>query len=173
MTVPNTLAEGSVMPITTELAGNRTTTDPAEDERALKPALRRGAAGCCPACGEGKLYASYLKVVDTCANCGEALHHQRADDAPAYFTMAIVGHIVVGGLLAVERAYAPPTWVQLSIWLPLTLVLSLALLPAIKGSLIAVQWAYRMHGFGSAADPAAPMIDPAQAALKGDERRHS
>jgi uncharacterized protein (DUF983 family) len=139
----------------------------------VKSAVLRGAVGCCPACGTGKLYASYLKVVDTCAHCGEALHHQRADDAPAYFTMAIVGHIVVGGLLAVEQAYAPPTWVQLSIWLPLTLVMCLALLPVIKGSLIAVQWAYRMHGFGSDADAAAPMADPAEAAQKGDERRHS
>ena len=159
------------MPITTELTGNRTTTDATETERLLKPALLRGAVGSCPACGQGRLYTSYLKVTDACGHCGEALHHQRADDAPAYFTMAVVGHIIVGGLLAVERAYAPPTWVQLAIWLPLTLVLSLGLLPVIKGALVAVQWANRMHGFGNEPDPAAPMTDPAAALAQADGRQ--
>jgi len=35
------------------------------------------------------------------------------------------------------------------LWLPLTLVLSLWLLPRIKGALIGLQFARRMHGFGS------------------------
>jgi hypothetical protein len=35
-------------------------------------------------------------------------HHHRADDAPPYFTIVIVGHIAVGLLLAVEMAYRPP-----------------------------------------------------------------
>src|SRR5262249_55509950 len=43
--------------------------------------------------------------------CAEALHHHRADDAPAYFTILIVGHVVVGGVLALERGLSPPTWV--------------------------------------------------------------
>ena len=130
-------------------------------ERSLGSALMRGGACRCPACGVGSLYRSYLKVVDACGHCGEVLSHQRADDAPAYFTMAIVGHVVIGGLLALERAYAPPTWVHMSIWLPLTLILSLALLPVIKGALVGLQWAYRMHGFGGGLDPAAPAPDPA------------
>ena len=103
----------------------------------------------------------YLTVRDACPACGEALHHQRADDAPAYFTMFVVGHLVVGGVLSLEKAFAPPTWVQLSVWLPMTLVLSLALLPVIKGALVALQWALRMHGFGSGRDPALPAVDPA------------
>ena len=47
----------------------------------------------CPACGQGALYGKYLKVVDRCGTCGEELHHQRADDAPPYFTMIITGHV--------------------------------------------------------------------------------
>jgi len=61
----------------------------------------------------------------------------RADDAPAYFTIAIVGHVVVSGLLALETFVHPPTWVQLAIWLPLTLVMTLGLLPYIKGAVMA------------------------------------
>lgn len=138
----------------------------APTQRSVKSAMLRGAAGRCPACGQGALTRAYLKVVDQCGHCGEALHHQRADDAPAYFTMMVVGHVVVGGLLAVEQAWAPPTWVQLAIWLPLTLVLSLVLLPMIKGALIGLQWALRMHGFGTGPDPAAPDPDPATELLE-------
>ena len=99
-----------------------------------------------------------------------ALHHQRADDAPAYFTMVIVGHVIVGGILALEKAYAPPTWVHLAIWLPLLTILTLLLLPVCKGMLVALQWSLRMHGFGGAAD--APEPDPAVgvAAKAGDLR---
>ncbi|MDP4824100.1 MAG: DUF983 domain-containing protein, partial [Aestuariivirgaceae bacterium] len=35
-----------------------------------------------------------------------------------------------------------------ALWLPLTLILSLTLLPVTKGAVIAAQWAKRMHGFG-------------------------
>jgi uncharacterized protein (DUF983 family) len=66
--------------------------------------------------------------------------------------MFIVGHVIVGGLLLLEQTYAPPTWVHLMIWLPLTLLLSLWLLPKVKGGLIGLQWALRMHGFGGETD---------------------
>ncbi|MEZ5818286.1 MAG: DUF983 domain-containing protein [Hyphomicrobiaceae bacterium] len=149
------------MPIGRELAGTDDASRTSRSDRPLQAALLRGAVGRCPACGEGRMFTSYLKVADTCAHCGEALHHQRADDAPAYFTMVIVGHVVVAGLLSVEKLFAPPTWLQMAIWLPMTLVLSLVLLPIIKGMLVALQWALRMHGFGAGKDPAEPEVDPA------------
>jgi len=102
----------------------------------------------CPACGEGAMFHAFLKVADRCPSCGEALHHQRADDAPPYVTMVIVGHIVIAGVLALEQAYAPAEWVHLVLWMPLTIGLSLFLLPRVKGALVALQWALRMHGFG-------------------------
>ena len=85
-------------------------------------AMARGFAQRCPKCGKGALFHSYLKVNDTCGVCGEELHHQRADDAPPYFTIMIVGHIVVGGLLAMEKALVPPLWVHMIVWLPLTVL---------------------------------------------------
>ena len=115
--------------------------------RDTRTAILRGALCKCPACGRAPIYRAFLKVQETCPACGEALHHQRADDAPAYFTMVVVGHVVVGGLLSLEQAYAPPSWVQLAIWLPATVIMSLLLLPRIKGALVGLQWALRMHGF--------------------------
>ena len=79
-------------------------TSPADAQpRPLGLAARRGLAGRCPHCGEGRLYRAYLKVVDACPVCGEDLSPQRADDAPAYVTMLIVGHFVVAGALAAEE----------------------------------------------------------------------
>lgn len=160
------------MPISRDLVQPSAGIAAGAPDRSIQPALLRGAAGRCPACGRGRLFVSYLKVADACCDCGEALHHHRADDAPAYFTMVIVGHVIVGGLLSVEQAFAPPTWVQLSIWLPLTAIISLLLLPVVKGCLVALQWALRMHGFGAGADPAAPPPDPAEAiAVTGEGRQ--
>lgn len=153
------------MPISIGSADRRAANAETLSDRAVQPAILRGAACKCPACGKGRLFSRYLKVENACRRCGEVLSHHRADDAPAYFTMVIVAHVIVGGLLAVEKAFAPATWIQLAIWLPLTLVLSLVLLPVVKGSLVALQWALRMHGFGGGLDPAAPPPDPATPAV--------
>ncbi|MGE3711728.1 MAG: DUF983 domain-containing protein [Hyphomicrobiaceae bacterium] len=116
----------------------------------------------CPACGGGRLYRSYLKVLDNCPACGTALHHHRADDAPPYFTMFVVGHVLIGGVLSLEKAVQPAIWVHMALWIPLTILMSLWLLPRIKGVLIGQQWALRMHGFGDGPDPAAPdVLEPA------------
>jgi uncharacterized protein (DUF983 family) len=116
-------------------------------ERSVLLSLLRGARLTCPACGKGAMFRRYLKVAYNCPDCGEALHHHRADDAPPYFTIVIVGHVVVGLMLAVEMAYRPPIWLHASIWLPLTVLLALLLLPPIKGALVGLQWALLMHGF--------------------------
>lgn len=131
---------------------------PVEERRSVMEAMERGARCRCPACGKGHLYSQYLKVMHTCAACGTELHHHRADDAPPYFTMMIVGHVVVGGLLTLEMAYHPPTWLHLAIWLPMLLIMSLVLLPIVKGVLVGLQWALRMHGFGG--EIPAPEQDP-------------
>lgn len=128
--------------------------------RSVTSAMKRGFAQKCPACGEGALFHKYLKVSDTCPVCGEELHHQRADDAPPYFTMVVVGHVVVGGVLALEQSYAPPSWVHFIIWLPMIVIMSLLLLPRVKGALVGLQWALRMHGFGGHTDEVEPLPDP-------------
>lgn len=102
----------------------------------LGTALLRGLRARCPACGERDLFQGYLRVVPACSNCGAPLGLARADDAPPYFTIVAVGHIIVPGMLLLERAETPPLWVHAAIWVPLTLVLSLALLRPIKGATV-------------------------------------
>jgi len=122
--------------------------------RDVWPAVRRGLRGRCPACGEGKVFRAYLKVNGKCPKCGEELHHHRADDAPPYMTIFVVGHIV-GSLLLVADKFWPsaPLWLHGMIWPTLSLILCLWLLPIMKGGLIAYQWALRMHGFENAGQP--------------------
>jgi uncharacterized protein (DUF983 family) len=120
------------------------------EPRNFKSALTRGFLGRCPKCGSGKLFRRFLKVNDACPACGEELHHHRADDAPAYFVILIVGHIVVPLALTIETAFRPPFWLSFSIWIPLTLVLALLFIQPVKGAIIGWQWAQHMHGF----DPA-------------------
>lgn len=93
------------------------------------------------------MFSRYLKVSDHCQICGEALHHHRADDAPPYFTVFAVGHMIVPIMLATETAFAPPLWMHLALFLPLTVLLCLLLLPVFKGATVGLQWANYMHGF--------------------------
>ncbi len=101
----------------------------------------------CPSCNQGRIFGKYLKVNHQCDHCSEELHFHRADDAPPYFTIFIVGHIVVPLMMAIEVAYKPNLWLQLSVWLPLTVALCYWILPRVKGALIGLQWANYMHGF--------------------------
>ncbi len=114
--------------------------------RAVKLGLRQR----CPDCGEGRLYYKYLKVCDVCENCGAELHHHRADDAPPYITIVIVGHILGAIMLfAHERDLNLSVWTEAIVYPLIGLVVAMLALPRIKGALIAYQWALRMHGFES------------------------
>ncbi|KIZ33481.1 MULTISPECIES: DUF983 domain-containing protein [Rhodopseudomonas] len=117
------------------------------DKRNVWTAMRRGLRGRCPNCGEGKLFRAFLKTADQCANCGQDFTGHRADDLPAYLVIVIVGHIVVPMVLWIETNYAPAVALQLAIYLPFTLIASLLLLQPVKGAVVGLQWAFRMHGF--------------------------
>ena len=117
------------------------------EKRNVWTALKRGFRGRRPRCGEGKLFRAFLKVDDHCSVCQLDFTPHRADDLPAYLVIVIVGHIVVPTILWIETDYSPSIALQLSIYLPLTLILSLALLQPVKGAVVAIQWALRMHGF--------------------------
>jgi uncharacterized protein (DUF983 family) len=120
----------------------------ATDDRPVGPALRHGWARQCPACGTGAMMQGFLTVRDACPSCGEDLHHQRADDGPAYLTILIVGKVVMGLFATVFFAFQPEPWVMTLGFSALALALSLYLLPRIKGAVVALQWSRRMHGFG-------------------------
>jgi len=120
-----------------------------EDDRPLRPAMLRGWRLRCPNCGAGPLLRGYLSVRDACPVCGEVFHHHRADDGPAYLTILIVGHLLAPVMLISFTTWRPEPLVLAGFLSLGTVALSLYLLPRIKGALIALQWAKRMHGFGA------------------------
>lgn len=118
-----------------------------------KPSLNRfwqaswyGLQEHCPRCGKGNLFYKYLKVNATCSSCGLALSGYRSDDAPPYFTIMVVGHLIVPAILLTEQYFDPPTWLHLLVWIPMTALLTLVLLPRIKGMVIGWHWAGAVEG---------------------------
>jgi uncharacterized protein (DUF983 family) len=119
----------------------------AGEKRDVWTSMKRGLRGRCPRCGEGKLFRAFLKVDNNCSVCGLDFTPHRADDLPAYLVIVIVGHIVVPFALMIETNYSPPVALQLAVYLPFTLIASLLLLQPVKGAVVGMQWALRMHGF--------------------------
>jgi uncharacterized protein (DUF983 family) len=110
----------------------------------LITAIGRGLLGRCPACGKGRIFNGFLKVAAECHECGAPLGLARADDAPPYFTILVVGHIVIPLLFIVERSAQPPLWMMSAIFLPLTLGLSLGLMRPIKGATVGLMLSLNM-----------------------------
>jgi uncharacterized protein (DUF983 family) len=113
-------------------------------ERSLGLAMRRGFALRCPRCGIGHIFRAYLKVRPTCDNCGLELHRQRADDAPPYFTILIVGHIVIPAMLIMQKMDDPSNLLLTVIFVPLTLFLSIGLIRPIKGAIVGLMMSFNM-----------------------------
>ena len=110
--------------------------------------IAAGLACRCPNCGEGPLFSGFLKVSDRCEACGMDLSAADSGDGPAVFIILIVGCLVAFSALILEVAVHPPVWLHLIIWLPLTLILCLALLRPFKGVMLAMQFHHRASEAG-------------------------
>ena len=107
--------------------------------------LMRGFIGRCPNCGKGPLLHRYLKVVSPCAACGHDNAQYPSDDAPPYFTILIIGHVVIAPLVVFPIIWRQPVSLILAVCMPAVFVLTLLLLPRVKGAVIGVQWAIRQN----------------------------
>ena len=100
-----------------------------------------GMRGRCPRCGTGKLFDGYLTPAKKCNACDLDFSFGDAGDGPAVFIILIVGFIVVGLALWVEISFQPDYWIHAVLWLPLGIILPLALLRPAKGLLLCQQYA--------------------------------
>jgi uncharacterized protein (DUF983 family) len=125
---------------------------PQFDDRPLMPALGNGWQRRCPACGEGAMMQGFLRVRDACPSCGEALHHHRADDGPAYLTVLIVAKAAMAFYMAVFLAFGFEPWAMIGLTWAVALAMVFYLLPRFKGAIVAFQWSRRMHGFEAAGE---------------------
>ena len=106
----------------------------------LSITLKRGFFRTCPCCGQAKMFNGYLKIQDRCHSCSLDFDSIRSDDAPAYFTIAIVGHIILPVVSYVEFTYSPSLTTHLLVWPPIIVGMTLGLLPYLKGMMMAVTW---------------------------------
>ena len=120
-----------------------------EPVRPLWLSMKRCMTGKCPACGNWGLFKTFLSTNDACPTCGEEFFHHRADDGPPFFSMFFVAPFVVAVMIIYEEVMLPPLWHHAVIGLALSIVLCVGLIPPIKGFFIGIQWAKRMHGFGT------------------------
>jgi uncharacterized protein (DUF983 family) len=95
--------------------------------------VKTGVKGCCPRCGEGRLFEGVLSLRPRCAACGLDYGFADAGDGPAVFVILIVGFIVIGMVLWLQVNYAPPIWVHILLFAPLTVALSLLSLALVQG----------------------------------------
>lgn len=134
----------------TEIYGDHPTSTKEDraDRRSWWQAMRRGGAKKCPQCGRGSLFEGYLTTVETCKNCDLHIAGHKADDAPPYLTIMIVGHALIPLALAAKQLLDPPLSLQFAFWLPAMVISAAWLLPVTKGAMVGLQWANQMHGFG-------------------------
>ena len=129
----------------------------------------RGIRNRCPVCGEGKVFKGFLRVVPECAVCRAPLGQLRADDAPPYVVIFLVGHLLVPIVFWVERNYEPPMWLHMAVWLPLFAVLCTALLRPVKGGVVG--YMIRMGFLEKTEEPSGGRIEAPARALREEERR--
>ncbi|MBV8683250.1 MAG: DUF983 domain-containing protein [Caulobacteraceae bacterium] len=110
----------------------------------LLRAMWRGVRGRCPNCGQGALFYRYLKVSPTCPHCGHDLDQYPSDDGPAYFTILLVGHVVILPLLLFNFIWKAPAAVVVPVVLIPLAVLTLLALPRVKGAVIGVLYTLRV-----------------------------
>lgn len=106
--------------------------------------LSRGARRRCPTCGQGALFAGYLKLRANCAVCGARNADYPCDDLPPYLTIFAVGHLVVPLLVLTDLRFQPAVWLEAAIWLPAAVLLCLLLLPTMKGAAAGICWAVQL-----------------------------
>lgn len=108
---------------------------------AYRTGIQRGLCRRCPNCGIGPLFSGLLKVRAPCPTCGNDNAAYPSDDMPPYVTILLLGHLIVPLFIWVDFTLAPPLWLEFAIWPALTVVLTVALLPFVKGGVIGLCWA--------------------------------
>lgn len=110
------------------------------DDHRQAPLLSAALFRRCPRCGEGALFASYLKIKANCAVCGLDFTKADSGDGPAVFVIFIVGPLAALIAIWFQRAFDPSIWVFMVAMAIVIAGLSLALLPVLKAGLFALQY---------------------------------
>ena len=111
--------------------------------------MRCGWKGLCPRCGEGRMFKSWLKIVERCDRCGLDYRFAAPDDGPAFFSLCIIALPLIAIVVWIQLAFDPPFWVHLVTSIPLMVAGTLLPLRPIKGWLVASQYVNRAQEAGT------------------------
>lgn len=78
-----------------------------------------------------------MKFRSGCDDCGLDYGAYNVGDGPAAFLTLIIGALLIIFALAVDFAFAPPLWVHIILWVPLTAAAVIYGLRLAKGALLA------------------------------------
>ncbi len=111
-----------------------------QNKKATWPAIGRGIICKCPNCGKGWLFHHYIEQVENCSNCGEPLAYYKAGLFLPFVVITLVIHVVAFVMLDMEvNGHGSPLF-YIYVLVPLTLVLTLGILPSAKGAIIGLMW---------------------------------
>ncbi len=96
--------------------------------------------GLCPRCGAKTLFAGITNFADRCPACGLDIDAFNVGDGPAAFLTLIIGTIVMIGAVTLTLTIAPPIWVHLVLWTPLTAIGIIGALRVSKGALVSLEF---------------------------------
>jgi uncharacterized protein (DUF983 family) len=99
--------------------------------------------GLCPRCGAAGLFDGIIKFSPKCSTCGLNYNQFNVGDGPAAFLIMIVGAIVIIAAIIVELKFAPPFWVHIILWIPISTILVIGLLRVAKGALLVLEYRNR------------------------------
>lgn len=97
----------------------------------------------CPNCGEGHLLKGLSEIKSHCEVCGADFSIADAGDGPAFFVMFLVAILVTPFVIILQIALEPPAWIQILVWSPIVIGLTLVLLRPFKSMLFALQWRHK------------------------------
>jgi uncharacterized protein (DUF983 family) len=113
-------------------------------ENMSRPSSLRAGLRCrCPRCGEGAIFAGFLKMAPACDRCGLDYGFADPADGPAFFVMSGVGIAVVAVWAWSVVAFQPPMWLQFATVFPAMIGGCLAALRPMKAWLVAEQYIHK------------------------------
>ena len=122
--------------------------------------VSRGVRRLCPNCAKGRLYKGYLSLRSPCEACGNDNDRYPSDDAAPYFTILLVGHLVIGPFLFLSFVHTAPVWLVVGTMIPAILAVTLVALPFIKGAVIGAMWAMNFTRQGARFETSAASETP-------------
>src|SRR3546814_14528918 len=74
----------------------------------------------CPECGAKSLFVGAASFAPRCRACGLDFQRYNVGDGPAAFLTLIIGALLIAAALSIDSLFAPPLWVHVVLWIPVT-----------------------------------------------------